>query len=71
MFKVWFDWGGGAPDEIQCYEEATLAELNAFLAGVCAAACAWGIEDFRQFDSEEEIEEYRRTIREATNLSEE
>lgn len=57
MFKVWIDWGGGDPEEVQRYEFATIAELNAFLEGVLSASTAWGIEDFRQFDSEQEMRE--------------
>lgn len=66
MFRVWIDWGGGCSgtrcDEIQCYEFETLWELNAFLEGVAAASCAWGLDDFRQFNTEAEVEQYRRSI---------
>ena len=70
MFKVWFDWGGNDPDEIQCYEFATLAELNAFLEGVAAAACAWGIDDYEQIDSQEELDQYRKDAVKRTNKTE-
>jgi hypothetical protein len=52
--KVWIHWGG-PPEEIQCYEEQTLAEMSAFLSGVCAAANALGCDEIRQFDTEEEV----------------
>jgi hypothetical protein len=54
--KAWIHWGG-ALDEIQRYEEETpLAEMNAFLSGVYAATNALGCEEFRQFDTKEEVE---------------
>jgi hypothetical protein len=52
--KVWIHWGGPV-EEIQCYKEETLAELNAFLSGVSAAIDAFGHDDVRQFDTEEEL----------------
>jgi len=52
--KVWIHWGGPR-EEIQCYEEQTLAEMNAFLSGVCAATNAMAFDDFRQFNTEEEV----------------
>lgn len=55
MWQVWMDWGSGRRDDVQSYEFGTLIELNAFLAGVSVAGMAWGVEDYRQYDSEKEV----------------
>lgn len=55
MERVWIDWGSGRRELVQCYEFKTLAEMNAFLEGVSAAAQAFDVSDFTQFDSEDEL----------------
>ncbi len=60
--RVWIDWGGGDPDQIQEYQFETLGQLNAFLEGVSAAACAWGIDDFFQLNNEEEVNKHRAAM---------
>ena len=49
---VWIDWGDG--ETIRQYDFATLTELEGFLIGVDEASLQWGIDDWRQFDSQEE-----------------
>jgi hypothetical protein len=56
MYRVWFDFGSG----VEVFEEKTLEELNAFIAGVCAACASLRIDDYRQFNSEEEVANYLR-----------
>lgn len=57
MFKVWFDFGDGP----KMFEEKSMAELDAFIAGVMAAADGLGIDDYTQFDTEVEVAEYLET----------
>jgi hypothetical protein len=62
-FKVWIDWEGpGLKEEVPCYEFETQAELDAFLEGVTAASCAWDIQDYRIYRSQEEFDagEFRK-----------
>jgi hypothetical protein len=51
---VWFDFGNG-PEE---HSEATPQEMDAFIRGVRFAMDECGIDDYRQFDSQEEVDEY-------------
>lgn len=53
MEKVWFDFGDGQPRE---FAFATPEELNAFIEGVSAAAEGFGLDDYRQFDTQEEAD---------------
>jgi hypothetical protein len=55
--SVWFDWGSGNREDVVRYDFPSLAHLNAFLEGVLAAADAFGADDYRQFDTEAEIDE--------------
>lgn len=52
--RVWIDFGDGEPQE---FGFPTLEQLNAFLQGIDAASQAWGIDDYRQFDTAEEAEQ--------------
>lgn len=52
--KVWFDFGDGDQQE---FTFDTEKEMDAFIQGVSAAASGFGLEDYRQYDSEEEVKE--------------
>jgi hypothetical protein len=59
MTSVWFDFGNG---EIQQFDWNTEAECDAFINGVSIALEAVGIDDYYQFDSQEEADEHLNNL---------
>ena len=62
MPTVWIDWGSGRPEDLGRYDFRSLKELNAFLEGVSEASFRWDIDDFQQFDTQEEVDAWRKRV---------
>jgi hypothetical protein len=59
-YRVWFDFGN---DDPQLYEFASPEEMMGFIDGIDTAAEAFGIDDYRRFDTQEEVEAFLRELR--------
>lgn len=55
MHSVWFDFGDGKPDR---FDFRSIKELNAFIMGVGITMAKHGINDYRQFDTQEQVDKF-------------
>jgi hypothetical protein len=54
MERVWFDFGNGP----LVHEEESKEAMDAFIEGVQFSMQANGLDDFRQFNTQAELDEY-------------
>lgn len=53
--RVWFDFGDG---HVQEFVFDTEKEMDAFICGVSTAGENWGLDDYRQFETWKDVQEY-------------